>query len=244
MFHPFRHAQRPVAYGRLVALLALALLPLTGLFAATAAAPAPQIGVVDLDATAKSFVGYKSAMTRMEAFAKERDESFTTLKSGVGLNQKDYAEYLDLAAHTVKINSARIKELEDLAKKTRDEFQALKDKDDKKETLTADERARFEQLDKDIKVVSASLNEQGDKLYKEVQDEYNRYSKILTDLVDKTIGTVAAAQKVSIVLSKNVQGKDTVEKLVLWGGTDITNDVVKALNDNFKESMLDVPAKK
>ena len=69
---------------------------------------------------------------------------------------------------------------------------------------------------------------------KRVQDAYTHYSSVLNGMVDKAIASVAATKKVAMVLSKNVQTKDSEEKLVLWGGADITDDVLKSLKDNYK----------
>jgi len=237
MLHPFR-------YGRCIALLALTLLPLCGVFAAPAAPATPQIGVIDLDVTQQKFDGFKEAMIHIKAFTQERDNMFGALKKGIGLSSQDFNEYQGLVSFTVKMNEARCTALETQAKANVDEYQKLKGKQENKETLTDTEKARLDVLNKDIETVSKLVNDQGDKLYNEVQEEYGRYSKLLTDLVDKAIDTTAKEKKLSIVLSKNMQSKEGVEKSVLWGGVDITDDVVTALNKSFKPGMLDKAAGK
>ncbi len=237
MFRVFR-------VGQFSALMVLLIVSLAGALAATAPKEAPPagavIGVVDLDAVAKKYVGYAKAMERITAFANERKAKYDTLQSGMGLDTKEFEEYQQRTSSTVKIDAARVKELEDSAKKTMAEYDALRDKKDQ----TADEKKRFEALDQRVKTVSAILNDTGQKLSDEIKGEYDRYTKSLTTLVDEGVAKVAAGKKCTIVVSRDVQTKDGVEKFVLWGGTDLTDDVLKHLNDNFKDTLLDLPPAK
>lgn len=210
------------------------------------AAPAPRtpvapatvgIGVVDLDQIAKNYVGYKTAMQRLDKFTRERAERFEALKGGVGLNADDFAEYQQLAGGLVKINPTRISELEALAAKNLAEFQRLRAADAL--TYTTDEKVLCEQLETNMKAASARINETGAKLTREIDEEQARYTEILIGVMNETMGKVAEGKKLSIVLSRAAQVENGSERLVLWGGTDITDDVIKILNQEFKESLFD-----
>ncbi len=230
MFHRMRSAL--VLAGAAVVLTLLA-----GVASAAPAAPTSPIGVIDLEQVAQGYSGYKAASTRINAFEKVREDAVSTLQKGVGLNEKDFAEYRDLTKGGVVVNSKRVDELVALAKKNSDELAALKAKD--KDKLTDEEKKRFDELTKvdadDNKLVNDTYN----SLFGEVQAEYQHYTAKLTVLVDKGIAKVAEAKKLSIVVSKDVRVQQGTEKFVLWGGTDITNDVVEALNKAFTEKMLD-----
>ncbi len=235
MSHMFR-------LGMLVVLLVLAPMVLVHAAPAPAAAPVSGIGVVDLDAIAKGYVGSQKANDALSEFRKARKDVFDTMQKAQGLTPELFEEYKRLAGSPVKVNPERIRELEGLAKKNLDEYKALTDKGEGK--LTAEEKTRFTALDTQLKETTATLNEMGDKLSNEVQDELARYSKVLYDLVDKAIASVAKEKKLSIVLNSSIQSQEGMERFVLWGGTDISNDVVAQLNNTFKPEMLVPPAHK
>lgn len=207
----------------------------SGLAAMAAPAAPAGIAVLDLDAVAKGYIGYQKAMQRLDNYTKEREGRFTALRAGVGLPLTDFDEYQRLAGGGVKVNPTRIKELEDLAAKNMTEYRTLQ----KKEPCTDEEKTRKEQLEKDLKSVSAKLNEVGTKMSKEIDAEQTRYTAILVETMNKAVGRVAESKKLSIVLNRAAQVGNGSERIVLWGGTDITEDVIKTLNQEFKDSLLD-----
>jgi Skp family chaperone for outer membrane proteins len=214
--------------------LILGLTLLSGAMAASKA-PALAVGVIDYDAVMKTYVGYEKAMGRFQAFAKEREEVFLALKGGLGLSAKEFDEYLRLAGHAVKVNPVRIKELEELARKNMAELKGLQGK----EPLTDAERTKLDGLDAQVKSATELLQNEGGRLSREIQEESSRYFKLLIDQIDKSIAKVAETKKVAMVVSRNVQVGENTERFVLWGGTDLTADVTKILNDEFKENIFD-----
>ncbi|MHB9131622.1 MAG: OmpH/Skp family outer membrane protein [Armatimonadota bacterium] len=232
----FRH----IRWGLLCALAIIMLAPLTGAFAAAApAAPTNAIGIIDLDKVAAGFNGYKVAMERMRMFADVRKNYFDDLSAGVGLPAADFDKYKNLVNHAVRTDAEKkdIEALKAQAKQAMGDYEKLK-----ANTTPADaDKKRLEELEKDIKQASEYVDGERERLYGEMQGEYGKYSKILTDLVDKGIATVSTGKKLGIVISRDVQTKDGgKERFVLWGGTDITQDVIDSLNKTFKESMLNV----
>ncbi len=174
--------------GRLIALCALALIPLTGLFAAgpaTSAAPGPQIGVIDLDKVMTEYRGAQEAQMRLEKFRTEREQLFSNMQLGMGLPKKDFDIYEQDVSANGKLDEKHLKEQQTLAKKNMEERQTLKDK--KSETLTDADKARLEQLDKDVQDESDALKSVYDEWSKQMDTELNGYLKILNDAMDKPL---------------------------------------------------------
>lgn len=205
---------------------------------AAAAPPAPAIGVIDQDAISRDYFGFKDAMARMNKFVEERQSVYKDLQAGVGLTADDYKEYRARIGGAT-IDKKRIQELQAQAKKNMDEYQTLKAKE---KDLTDVEKTRMAQLEKDMGSVQDDINEQASQLNAEIQEESSRYRRVLTDLVDKALAKVGETKKLGIIVSKNIQSGESTERFVLWGGLDITDDVVKLLNGAYKGSLLDKPA--
>ena len=237
MFHSFRT-------GLLVTLFALALAPLVGAWAAAekSSSPAPSspssmIGVVDQDKIEQDYKGFASAKEHLQAFSDERQKAFQTLQAGMGLSKDEFDDYQLRTAGEVKNDPDRIKALLDTAKKNADAYDALKAKD--KDKLTDADKKQLDTLESNMKVVKGIIDGQGEKYSQQIQDEVARYSKTLNKLVNDSIADVAKKQKLSIVLSKTVATREGEATFVLWGGSDITSEVTKVLNDNFKPTLLE-----
>ncbi len=174
----------------------------------------------------------------------KKRELFSKLQLGVGLPSQDFADYEYNISHNGKLVDKSITDQQDLAKKNMTEYQALKAKDDaKKEPLSDAEKARLASLEKDVSEVSETLNGVEQDLAKQIDDKYGHYLQVMTDLLHKTVATVAKTKNLSLVVSKAVQTRDNMEiEVVLCGGTDITDEVIKSMNASFKPSMLDEPA--
>lgn len=232
MFHPFRS-------GLFAALCVLCLLPFAGVFAAPAT---PSIGVIDLDQVAQKYKGYQNANDRFQVFRESRKQLFDAMKNGMYLSKDEFDEYVSRAGDTTKLDAERIKQLENLAKKNQDEYQALKAKE--KDKLTDADSKRLAELEKNLSEVTPLLQERSTQMQEEIEGEFGHYSQSLTKLVNDALGEVAKKMKLSIVLSKTLQTQEGEAKFVLWGGTDMTDDVIKYLNDNYKPTLLDPEKKK
>jgi len=235
-----------VFYGPLCILALFATVLLAGVAVPAATAPNSAIGVIDLDGITKEFTGYQLATQRIRAFAKIRNDAFETLQAGRGLSEEEFKTYRDLTSGGVTIDPTKVDQLKATAKTNRATLDALKakDKEKEKQPLTEDEKKQLDALLKNDNIITAMLTEQGNKINQEIEEQYTTYVKILTEVVDKGISKVAESKKLGIVVSKDVRIGENAEKFVLWGGTDITPDVVKLLNDTFKESQLDTTPSK
>jgi hypothetical protein len=248
---------RYTRWGLLCALAIMMLVPLSSAFAATKSAAAPTkpatastniIGVVDLEQIMTGFNGYRVAMTRIQTFSESRKNYFYGLRDGVGLSEKEWEKYKILIKLSTRtdVENKDIEALKAQAKVVMDEFQKLQ----QNQQPTDAEKKRMEELTKIIEPSSNFTDGEGRRLSNEVQMEYSKYMKILTDLVEKGIANTAKDKKLAIVLYRDVptgpqggqQGGQQGGKapFVAWGGNDITQVVIGSLNKTFKESMLDV----
>jgi Skp family chaperone for outer membrane proteins len=222
--------------GRTLAMLFLGLVLVVLAYAKPAVAQTTStVGVMDMDKVYDQYKAYATARQRWEAFQKGREDSFDAMQQGLGLSPTDFAEYKGLAGGVVKQNPDRIAALKALATANLTEHDALKDK----QPRTTAEDVRFKLLDGYVTDVNAQLDVLSDKLNTELQTEYDRVSAKLHALVDDGIKKTAEGKKLGIVINRTVAVSQSTETVVLWGGVDITADVIKYLNDTFKDTMLD-----
>jgi len=222
------------AFLTIFCMTAVALMAAMPAMSATQQPAGMMIGVVDLSDIAEKYVGYQKAMQALDGFVKVRADIFSALQGGIGLSQEEFDEYQRLSGSPVKVNTTRITELEGIAKKNLDAYDSLQAKANR----TADEQTQFDQLDKNVKIASARLSELRNKYTGEVQGEQSKYTTVLIDQVNKAVSRVAESKKLSIVISRTVQTSEGTEKFVLWGGTDITTDVLTILNTEFKDTIF------
>ncbi|HOF87779.1 MAG TPA: hypothetical protein PLZ36_06700 [Armatimonadota bacterium] len=234
--------------GRLGAVILLALLAAGLALAAPAKpadAPAPlsAVGVISLDTVTKDYQGWQKAQDLLSAFYQDNQGILDELEAkGLGLEAEEFEEYQRLAGSKVKVNPARIEELEKKAKTVRDEYDALRGK----QTPTDADKARLAELNKTFNIAIAKLNEKRDVYDRQYNERASAYTRALLAELDKALAGVAAEKKLTIVVSRDIQVPDPAsqrirtERFVIWGGMDITADVVKVLNDTFKDTMLEI----
>jgi len=110
-----------------------------------------------------------------------------------------------------------------------------------KAALTDAEQKEYDQLSAVIKKNQIDLNKKDDEYRQKMDVERQRYQGIFAGELEKAVAKVAKDQKLSIVVSKNVQtAQGSIEKFVLWSedGVDITKKVVDVLNESFKPDLL------
>ncbi len=206
------------------------------------AAPASGVGVIALDAVTQGYKGWGKAQELLAAYYKTHQGILDTLEDkAIGLSKDEIAEYRQKALGGVTIDKDRVAALEQKSKAVRDEYEALRVKKD----ATPEEKTRLEALNKLFKENLGELNKERDGYDEQYNAKANAYTKVLLGELDKTLASVAAAKKLSIVVSKDIQVPDPAtqrirtERFVIWGGTDITTDVLAILNAEYKETILD-----
>jgi len=172
---------------------------------------------------------YDELVAKGKTATAEYDALITKVKAGLTEEERTQLDQLDNATQYTRDMDTQ---------KT-----ALLDKG--KTKLSPEDKARLDEMEKNHEVVIASLAEYRDKLRKELNDEGARLIQVLKDQTQAAIAKVATDNKLSIVLSKTIAAQqDETQQLVLWGGTDITDAVLKNLNDNFKPESLAAPKAK
>jgi Skp family chaperone for outer membrane proteins len=238
---------------RVLALVCL-LLPVLGAVAAEktdkpekpapkADAPAqPAIGFIKLEFVQRDYNGWKKAQDLLGAYYHDHQQILDDIeqKGVIGLPKDDFATYMALAADPVKMDKDKIADLEKKAKAIGDEYEALKAK---KDPTDADKK-RIEELDKLAEANRAVLDTKRATYEDEMGRQESTYTKALQDEIMKALDAIAAQKKLSVILNKFVVFPDpatqryNVQQVVVWGGADVTADVTKYLNDNFKDTLL------
>ena len=213
--------------------------------AASAASTTPSpasltIGVVDHASLEKSYDAYKLAMQKLQDFKSKREEAIHRLEDGVGLSSEEFKEYRQQTASDVTVDKQRLKELQTKAKQNMDELQALDKKKTEGKDLTKDEQSRFDELKKCYDEGAGAVSEMYKKADEEIKGKEAAYLKKIDEEEGKAYSQVGKDKKLGLMLRKDIQvSEDSALKFVLYGGTDITDDVLKALKENFKATMFD-----
>ena len=175
------------------------------------------------DANRKRFVELREKLRNSLSRAEKRD-----------LDQL-YSQIINSSSMAViddKTGAAELKEFES-------DYAELEKKG--KAALSDAEQKEYDQLSVVIKKNQINLNKQDDEYRQKMDLERQRYQGIFADELNKAVAKVAKDQKLSIVVSKNVQtAQGSIEKFVLWSedGVDITKKVVDVLNASFNSDML------
>lgn len=208
--------------------------------AATPSAIVPAIGVVAHSTIEKNYKGYELATKRLNNMRSESDKTIQTLIKGIGLPPAEFKEYQQGTRANILVNEPRIKELTDLAQKNMDELKTLYNKTNNKEELTKEQKDRLDLLMKyfqDDKSVAEDIEKTANDTQKKLEAAF---AKKIDEEETKEIAAVAKEKKLTLVLRRDIQaGEDNELKFVLWGGTDITSEVLDLLNKDFKENMFD-----
>lgn len=110
--------------------------------------------------------------------------------------------------------------------------------------LADEDKARLMAMENDHEKVMDIISGVGDEYRTEIDTERERLLGLLNEHMQGAIGKMAKDQNLIVVLNRNVVSQQGSQQLVLWGGTDITKNVTKYLNDTFKPESLTAPAPK
>jgi len=184
-----------------------------------AQAQQPAVGTVDTGRIATEYKGMQALNLQYNDFQREREQKLMDRQRVMMLVDADYTKYLDLkqAAAPTESTQKQLTDLETSAKQREDRYRALADKRDR----TAEEQKEYDELNKVYNQRMGEMRVLQDSLAKEVQAKREELTKTITTSLDTAIKTVAEAKKLSLVIAKEA---------VLYGGTDITNEVLEKLN--------------
>ncbi len=202
-----------------LALAGVLLLGLAAVVPALAAEAAPAVGVVDMERVGKDYKGFEELQTKYQKFAQDQQDRFAARQKVMMLNEADYTKYFDLvqAGAPTDANKKLISDLETLASTRQNrlkELVAVKERD-------ATQQQEYDDLSKLYNLRMAELKDLDDSLLKEVQQMKADLTKQADTQVEAAVKTVADQKKLTVVF---------VKAAILFGGTDITEDVLTKLN--------------
>lgn len=201
---------------------ALALLAcLSALSSAPLAAQSPSVGVVDMERVAAEYRAMQQLNRQFQDFQREQETLLQRHQRAQMLADPERQEYFDLLDKSAPTQEAanRIASLERLSAERSRTLTTLRETTDR----TPEQDQELERL--------AALNERRtDELLalhgtveQTVLAKYEELSKIITDSVNAAVKQTAEAKGLTLVLRKEV---------VLFGGADITDDVLARLNES------------
>jgi Skp family chaperone for outer membrane proteins len=206
-----------------------------GLVALALAAPlpaqaqsAPAIGTVDMGRINAEYQAIQQLTTQYQGFVREQQAKFEDRGKTRMLNDAELKEYMDLSQFgaPTEANKQRLtalaqesdtreKRLAELERKTRDEA----------------EQKEYDGLSGIAKVRGPELAKLEDDLTQAVSAKREELLKVITDSVNAAVKAVAEQKKLTVVVAKAViDPNGGSAPLVLYGGTDITDDVLAKLN--------------
>lgn len=190
-----------------------------------AAAAAPSWGFVDMDRVGAEYRGMQELNGQFQQFQMEQERQLREQHTTRLLFDEERQEYLDLShmGAPTEARDERLAELRMLSDERERRLFELR----KNEERSEDEQAEYELLNRlyerrmeDLTALQADL--QQSRLAK-----YEELTKLVTESVDVAVKAVAEEQELGLVLRKEV---------VLFGGLDITEDVLARLNAGDEET--------
>ncbi len=185
-------------------------------------------GVIDMEKVSEQATPVKEASKELGSFRQTLMENLREIDQYTYLTAAEVRELGSTLETTndkwTPMQKGRYNELKQAALDRDKEFSALA----QTPNPTAEQKKRLDELSK--------MRGEKDQPFDEIKARYEqklnqRAAEILPKLakvVEDVIQGIAKDQKLAIVLTKRTQnGKDDV---VLWGGTDITDELVKRLN--------------
>lgn len=196
----------------------------------TAASSELRIGIVDLQRVASEAPMMKQYSAELVALSNSLDAKMRLRDQYVMLGEGEIRELIDLKAkpNPTAADEARVKALID-TERSRDaelkKLQQTKDKD-----LSAQDRARLKELQgsqlKSREARETAAKDCDSQMQSKSQDLWNQAESEIQTAVAK----IAEAKKLPFVVAKGITLADgAVAKSVLYGGVDITDDVIGKL---------------
>jgi len=187
---------------------------------AAASPPAPVIGVVDTERVQGEYKAMQVLNQQFMEFQRQQESQIIRRQKSRMLLDQEQREYLDLSSPTAAPTSVRDKRLTDLEKLSDDRSKRLLDLGQKKDR-TPDEEQEYQKLDAMYKQRTQDLNTLRVDVERTVQGKSDELMKIITDSFSAAVKAVAEEKKLSLVLRREIS---------LYGGTDVTEDVIAKLN--------------
>ena len=187
--------------------------------AVNAATNEQKIGIVDIQRVYKDAPRIKQYMEELDGVKQTLTAKLDIRAQNMMLDENEIKELIDLKtkANPTAADTARIKQLTDLERAKDDEIKKLQETKD----LNEQQKARL----KELQDLMQKSKDTGNALIKDYDAQYQSKMQELQGKVDTelqaVINKVAEAKSLTLVFDKAG---------VLYGGTDITDDVINRLD--------------
>lgn len=217
---------------RLLAVAAFAGSSLFGLLAApsqSAAQTAPRVGYVDIAKVSEDAEPVKAAYKELNELQASYTRFLQELDQYTYLNAAELQEFTAILETTGELTPAQKLRSGELKKQAADrekQWQELA----VVTNPTPEQKKQMDQLAAYPREHDRGLEELSRKYQEKLNEKAKEILPKLTKMVDDVIEALGKEQKFTLILSKKVQGGMGPEDVVLFGGEDITAEVVKRLN--------------
>jgi len=206
---------------QVVALLGLATWIASTPTVAIAAAPAAStVGVVDTERVSGEYKAMQILNEQFLAFQQQQDAQIVRRQKSRMLFDHEQREYLDRSAPTAAPTAERDKLLAEFEKLSDDRSKRLLDLGQRKDR-SVEEEQEYQKLDQIYKQRTQELAALQTDVQKAIRAKSDEFMRIITESFEAAVKAVAEEKKLSMALRK---------EMVLYGGTDITEDVIRKLN--------------
>ena len=197
--------------------------------AAAAAQAGISIGVLDTERVQGEYKAMQVLNQQFAEFQRQQEAQLIRRQKSRMLLDQEQREYLDLSAPTAAPTSERDKRLTDLEKLSDERSKRLLDLGQKKDR-TPDEEQEYQTLDGAYKQRTQELNALRGDVERTVQAKSDELMKLIMDSFNAAIKAVAEEKKLTLVLRRSVVYDTMGIPVVLYGGADVTDDVITKLN--------------
>jgi len=187
---------------------------------ASAPTPALNWGVVDMERVSMEDKGRQALTQQFQDFQKQQDAQLQRHQRTRTLLDEERREYLDLTSATAAPTPERDKRVAELERVADERSRRLLDLE-KNPSRTAEEEQEYQKLNQLYKQRSQEFAALQGDAQKAVVAKYEEFSKLLTASLEGAIKVVAEEKKLTMIL---------VKETVLFGGLDVTADVIAKLN--------------
>jgi Skp family chaperone for outer membrane proteins len=197
--------------------------------AAAVSAPTASVGIVDTERVQAEYKAMQALNQQFMEFQKQQESQLVRRQKSRMLFDDEQREYLDRSAPTAAPTSERDQRLAALEKLSDDRSKRLLELG-QKQNRSAEEEQEYQKLDATYKARTQELNDLRTDVERTVQGKSDELMKLIMDSFNTAVKTVAEDKKLALVLRRSVVYDTTGIPVVLYGGTDITEDVITKLN--------------
>ena len=180
---------------------------------------APRLGIVDMAKVLSTYKEFQESDRQYKDFLRERQGQYAERATLRLLRPGELKEYQNLKAVTAPTEEqkSRMEQLRAVAETRETELRSLLSEanpTDEQKTRRAELQDLARKSDPELEELRKRMNDEVDQRNKELSDTLNRK-------IEAALAVVARDKRLDFVLAKDA---------VLWGGVDITDDLLAKLN--------------